>query len=198
MPPTSALIGPCEPNYQYVQWNCSSRCPSRNQNVCTQRANFHHALSRLGKTTMSSPEEQELLKHDMKYYPMSNKIFLMENRQIILNNNASNYITRDLSKFLGLKQRLPPLHPYKLKPNKYSDKEAASHMINICDKLHDKVRSVLVRQGRDAATWIQNYFLKSPDVFVSDRKEFIKLLEDWDQDPCEYQGNRLLWTDGEV
>lgn len=45
---------------------------------------------------------------------------------------------------------------------------------------------VLWSKGRMASEWIQNYFLMSEDVVVSlaSRKEFLKVLDKWGEDPC--------------
>ena len=56
--------------------------------------------------------------------------------------------------------------------------------MDICDDEYAPVREVLVEQGKDAAEWIRNYFLKSDDVVVSSRTEFLKLLDKWGEDPC--------------
>ena len=143
---------------------------------------------------MSTTREKELLNHDMEIDAMKNKIFLMEDRQIVAENKASKHLPKDLGEFLGIKHRLRNLKSYVPPADRYADKRAASTMINICDGEHDEVRMILVKQGEEAAEWIQNYFLLSPDVVVSFRKEFVRLLDDWSQDPCEDQDNRGLWS----
>jgi len=184
--PTTKLIGECEPGYPYKP-KCMTSCKTGKMDVCTIRANFHWALSRLGKTPMTSKKEKKLLQHKMSIDPMPNKVFIMESRQIIYNHPSAQNFTHDLHDFLGLDKDLSELQPYVPPADKYaefSNKEAVEHLIHICDEEHDEVRKDLVRIGKDAATWITKYFLESPDVYVSSKDEFIKLMDDWGHDPC--------------
>jgi len=183
MPKTTHLVGLCEEDSPYVPWYCGKDCPSGNQNVCTARANFHHALSRLGKTPMSTPEEANLLQHEMTIFRTRNKVFLMELRQLDANMDASKYLARDLKDFLGLKHDLEPLKDHRA-AKVYENKKAAKHLINICDDEHAEVRLILIQIGKNSAQWITKYFLQSQDVFVSSRDKFVELLEDWQLDPC--------------
>lgn len=192
--PTTKLIGECEPGYPYKP-KCMTSCPSGKMDVCTVRANFHWALSRLGKTPMKSKDEKALLQHDMSIDPMPNKVFIMEQRQIIYNHPSAQNFTKDVHDFLGLKKPLTDLQPYVPPADKYaefSNKEAVKHLIHICDEEHDDVRRELVKIGKEAAKWITEYFIESEDVFVSSREEFIKLMQDWGQDPCEKGRRHLL------
>ena len=118
---------------------------------------------------------------------MPNKVFIMESRQIIYDHPSAQNFTHDLHDFLGLDKDLTELQPYIPPADKYaefSNKKAVQHLIHICDEEHNAVRKELVRIGKEAATWITEYFLKSPDVYVSSKDEFIKLMEDWGHDPC--------------
>lgn len=185
--PTSKLVGECEPGYPYKP-KCMTNCPSGKMDVCTFRANFHHALSRLGKTPMNTSEEMELLRHNMTITPMPNRVFLQESHQIILDHPSSSSFTTDLHDFLGLDQPFSDLKPYTPPADKYAEfenKEAIPHLIHICDDEHAEVREDLVRIGREASKWIVEYLLESPDVTVSNRPEFVKLVQAWGTDPCE-------------
>ena len=192
--PTPKLIGECEPGYPYKP-KCMTSCPSGKMDVCTVRANFHWALSRLGKTPMKSKAEKALLQHDMSIDPMPNKVFIMEQRQIIYNHPSAQNFTKDVHDFLGLDKPLKELQPYVPPADKYaefSNKEAVEHLIHICDKEHDDVRKELVKIGKEAAEWITEYFIESDDVVVSSKDEFVKLMEDWGHDPCEKGRRHLL------
>mmetsp|Transcript_4626 Transcript_4626/g.13092 ORF Transcript_4626/g.13092 Transcript_4626/m.13092 type:complete len:504 (-) Transcript_4626:1238-2749(-) len=192
--PTSKLIGECEAGYPYKP-KCMTSCPSGKMDVCTVRANFHWALSRLGKTPMKSKAEKALLQHDMSIDPMPNKVFIMEQRQIIYNHPSAKNFTNDVRDFLGLNKPLTELQPYVPPADKYaefSNKEAVEHLIHICDEEHEDVRKELVRIGKEAATWITKYFLESEEVVVSSKAEFIKLMKDWGQDPCKKGRRHLL------
>jgi len=198
MPHTDDLIGPAEVDYPYVQWNCSKKCPSGNQNVFSQRANFHWSMSRLGKTKLSTDAEWDLLQHHkMSIEPSRSKIFLVENRQLLYDHPASQNFSADLRDFLALHSDLRPLKPWTPIPadEKYSNKLAAARRINICDDEHKRIRKVLVESGRNAAEWITNYFIESEDVVVTSRELFIELLKDWAYDPCEERHKRRLRVD---
>ena len=49
--------------------------------------------------------------------------------------------------------------------------------------------------ARKASLWIRRYFLSSPDVHVSSREHFEKLLERWMRDPCEKSKDRDYLVD---
>jgi len=198
MPHTDDLIGPSEINYPYSQWNCSKKCPSGNQNVYSDRANFHWSMSRLGKTPMTTVEELRLLHHhNMSIERIKNKVFVVENRQLLEGHPSSQNFTADLRDFLGLHSNLRPLKPWAPIPaeEKYSNKEAAARRIDICDDQHKRIRKLLVESGKNAAKWIQEYFLRSPDVVVTSRELFVELLNDWKLDPCDERHKRRLRVD---
>lgn len=134
---------------------------------------------------MSSPEELRLQQHNMSIVPTTNEVFLIELKQLNPEQEASKTLAEDLQNFLGLPNPLEPLKPYTPETDLIEDDGMLNQMIDICDNQHNKVRSVLMDSARDAAKWIKEYFLKSPDVIVSSRKEFIRLLDDWDRDPCD-------------
>jgi len=198
MPHTGDLLGPAEVDYPYVQWNCSKKCPSGNQNIYSERAKFHWSLSRLGKTSLSTDAEWDLLQHhNMSIEPSRSKVFLVENRQLLYDHPASQHFSADLRDFLGLHSDLRPLKPWTPIPvdEKYSNKLAAARRINICDDEHKRIRKVLVESGKSAAEWITNYFIESEDVEVTSRELFIELLDDWKYDPCDEQYKRRLRVD---
>lgn len=197
MPDPNDLIGSSEPNYPYSQWNCSKSCPSGNQNVYTDRANFHWALSRMGKTPMLGADEMELLPHNMSIVPIKAKVFLVENRQLLMESPASVNFTSDLRDFLGLHQELPALQPWEQVPPevKYSNKTRAAQRIDICESRYDEARSILLENSKNAAKWITEYFIESDDVVVPSKELFVGLLKDWAVDPCDEQHWRRLRVD---
>lgn len=198
MPDTDDLIGPAEKNYPYTQWNCSKKCPSGNQNVYSERANFHWPLSRLGKTSLSTDAEWNLLQHhNMSIEPSRSKVFLVENRQLLYDHPSSQNFPADLRDFLGLHSDLRPLKPWVPIPadEKYSNKAAAARRIDICDDKHKRIRKVLVESGKSAAEWITKYFIESHDVTVTSRDLFVELLDDWKYDPCDDEHKRRLRID---
>ena len=182
MPHPEELVGPCVDGSPYV---CDRKCGKENykNNVCTDRAKFHHQLSRLGKTPMATDEELRLLHHDMKIVPFKGRIFLLELGQLFPGSDASKYVSRDLSNFLNLKHELAELT---ISDRVQYPEEARQHyFIDICDDEYRGLRSSLVEIGREAAEWIVDYFLGSPHVVVSYRTEFLRLVDLWGHDPCE-------------
>jgi len=187
IPHPNELIGACYDGSEYLcTENCGSMMPG-NSKICTDRANFHHSLSRLGKTPMDTPEELQLLGHGMSIVPQKGKVFLMESSQLIPENASSERLSEDISTFLDLKYDLRPLKDregYGTESHQYKDDEAKEAFIDICDDEFLPLREVLVQQGEEAALWIKNYFMKSEDVIVSHPDEFLKLLDKWGEDPC--------------
>eukprot|EP00562_Extubocellulus_spinifer_P004880 CAMPEP_0178531714 /NCGR_PEP_ID=MMETSP0696-20121128/33580_1 /TAXON_ID=265572 /ORGANISM="Extubocellulus spinifer, Strain CCMP396" /LENGTH=505 /DNA_ID=CAMNT_0020163647 /DNA_START=78 /DNA_END=1595 /DNA_ORIENTATION=+ len=189
VPHPNDLIGACYDESPYL---CIDDCEPEerpgNSKLCTDRANFHHSLSRLGKTPMNTPEELQLLDHDMSIVPQKGKVFLMESSQLIPENPSSEYLAEDISRFLDLKYDLRPLKDregYGPESHQYKHAGDARHaFIDICDDEFEPVREVLVQQGKEASLWIKNYFLKSEDVVVSSPRRFVKLLDKWSVDPC--------------
>lgn len=184
LPSPQDLIGSCVENSPYI---CSKRCAvkTHTQNVCTDRAKFHHQLSRFGKTPMDTREENDLLRHDMEIVRSSGKIFLMDIGQLFPSEKASEHLARDLTEFLGLQHQLPNLEDVVPDSSKYTDKERRKYFISICDAEHKELRKVLLDIGRDAYVWIRDYFVKSPDVIVSSRDDFLELISKWQYDPCD-------------
>jgi len=187
LPPPKELIGSCVENSPYI---CSKRCAvkTHTQNVCTDRAKFHHQLSRFGKTPMDTREENDLLRHDMDIVPSHGKIFLMDIGQLFPSEKASKHLARDLTKFLGLQHQLTNLEDVVPDSSKYVDKERRKYFIRICDAEHKELRKVLLDIGREAYVWIRDYFIKSPDVVVSSRDDFLELISKWQYDPCDEEG----------
>jgi hypothetical protein len=150
-------------------------------------ANFHVFLSRLGKTSMTAPEELEMKQEfpsllDPLPPSMPNKVFLYAMDQIADKNETRNtQFRRDLQAYLGLKEEIAPLTIHnnqgKAKPNKA--------YIDICDSEYDKLREELLKIARSATIWIRKYFIDSEDVTVSSREYVEEIMESWMHDPCD-------------
>ena len=132
--------------------------------------------------------ENELLDNDLQIIPSKSSIFLMDLDQLRPDYNASEELSQDLTEFLGLVGQLPKLHD-RGKKHFYHDRKRQRNFINICDNHHREVRKTLLNIGKKASLWIHNYFLLSTDVIVSSRERFIKIIEDWEHDPCEHINN---------
>jgi len=301
MPYPNDLIGSCgrvegeEVHHDNIILDSRSK-PAKGRNgahkVCTDNANFHIGLSLLGKTSMESVEELQLLhynqsrhEHDQDgerslsrddvgngrqghghedktevmasntlttnqemeksvekgtdnhphlhphRYQFNNRIFLMELGQLSIENRMrADQFVDDLESFLGLGNandgsrfraqlqnntdkhdvdnnssfgkhyrgnqnhdgtdivHLPKLKhhrsPHRVKENTKIE-DVKENIIDICSSEYDNLRSTLLTIGRDASLWIELYFMKSSDVFVSNKKHFRHLLHSWQNDPCD-------------
>jgi len=159
-------------------------CQGGSQGVCAWRSNFHDFLARLGKTPLSSPSELKLL--SLAINPAQHKVgpvFLYDMSQL-----SEVKFRKDLRDFLGLTRDIPPFpaidtsgrfdHISSIK------RRTASEKIDICNPEHAAIRSVLMKKATSASIWIGDYFLKSEDVFVSNRPYFESVLKSWKNDPC--------------
>ena len=159
-------------------------CPPGSQGVCAWRASFHDFLARLGKTP-GSKSELKLLSLGLD--PLQSKevgpVFIYDLSQL-----SQRSFREDLREFLGLSNDIPPFplvdtsgrfdHIAAVKTQ--TDKEK----IDICGAEHDAIRSALLIKAQSASKWIRDYFLKSPEVHVSNRKYFEATLRSWMKDPC--------------
>lgn len=162
-------------------------------NVCSERAMFDIYMATLGKTALNDEElsvmnlskkgprfRNSFMRNKDRYDPLPNKIFLYDMNQLAdVNETRSRQFREDLRDYLGSKTELPPMMRISTKGNKQNITK-----INICDDEHKEIRSHLVDIGTKASRWIVDYFIKSPDVFVSSPTFFQDLLKSWKADPC--------------
>ena len=166
---------------------CRGDCPAR-QVFCTQRASFHVALARLGKTELST-EERQLL--SAKTYPIgggmnlqshniSNSIFVYEMTEL-----NKDYVWDEMAKYLQYPNDIPN-SIYKGSHGKNKTKA-----INICDQKFDDLRALLMPESYDLSTWLLKYFIplsKDPnrnDVVIPRPENFRNLVEAYKFDPCK-------------
>jgi hypothetical protein len=179
-----------------------AKCFRSQQGVCLDRANFHVHLAKLQKTnvTTSSSSEQELRLFTTKQKKAlrmlnnttrksANRIFLYDTEQLGDTMNASRQLQfrQDLASYLGLTSALPPiLHisPGKKLNNATEQAKRDANKINICDNVYEPQRKKLLDRGRRIRDWLRQYFLKSPDVVVSNPKHFDAILATYAVDPC--------------
>jgi hypothetical protein len=158
------------------------------RNACSERTNFHHALSRLGKTPMTNENELELLQDNkMATIPIRGKVFVAEISQL---SGEDPIITErfriELADFLGLPEASFPHIGSRDTPDSVRQQSQSNvKYINICDEQYAQVRLELLKNGKRASEWIRNYFLESSEVFVSSKEHVLKRLEQWEKDPCQ-------------
>lgn len=157
--------------------------------VCTDLARFHVSLSMMGKTNISDPNEEILLgirKHQLaSRAPIRNPIFLYEvGQRSDSNTTRAERFHEDLKDYLGLTQNLSSLPDVKIGKTFHQNYHPSSSMLDICEDKHIRLRKVLIEHGADASSWILDYFIKKPNVVISQRGYFIDLLNGWRADPC--------------
>lgn len=210
MPPPHLLIGESIADVPHggsvAQKLRRSRLKLRDQGVTTDGAKFHVALSRLGKTNVSHPREDALLGPRRYAYanqkkPLRNPVFLYESSQ--LEGDSFPMFQSDLAKFLGLSfytlatsstsSSSTTTDQTTMSPPIVNRTSAAANYnphrhdpFNICDEAHAPLRQILVEIGRNASTWILDYFVPHPDVTISSRTEFAVRLQAWRKDPCPW------------
>jgi hypothetical protein len=173
-----AMVGSCFLRND-VDYSCmpmvDSTCDPRKRGVCTNRAQFHHAISRLVLTNLTTKEEWELLDHHtMTLEPTLHPVLFIELDQM---NARDEEVRETLKDFLGV-QDLPPMPQYTPTYTKVQGE------INICDDRYDDLRTLLVSHGHRASKWILEYLLRSPKAIVVSRQEFVDSLGLWKVDPC--------------
>ena len=153
------------------------------------RVRFHCNLALLGKTPRKKKERRLLGPH---FSPirgletLSNPVLLYDVGQPFdANATRKDQFRLDLSNYVGLAR---PLNEIPATPHTSAEDSRNYHYaIDICDSKFDALRAELVDLGQAASEWIQNYFMKLPDVTVSSPEHFIEGLQTWGIDPCESQ-----------
>jgi hypothetical protein len=169
------------------------RCGKTSRGVCTFRGNFHLFLSNLGKTNMSDPNEIQYIGPKIRrsrdaLETKTQKVFLYEVRQLSdPDPEREVQLLSDLQSFLGLQEPISSMIWFK--PGKKHADSIMEHVnerkINICDEKYNNLREVLMEQSVNASTWISQYFVHAPDVFVSSKEHFANvLMKSWLRDPC--------------
>ena len=85
-----------------------------------------------------------------------------------------------MQRFLNLETSIDPF----TNENNNTDVHYPGSSIRICDDKYRNLRSLLTRQGNITREWIEEKFMLSNDVFVSNRPHFLKSIEKWGTDPC--------------
>jgi hypothetical protein len=155
------------------------------KDVSLDSGRFELKLLQFAKTNMTVSDLNMLL--DRPHYaikPNRFKIFLYALEQINDDSDSdrSAEFRQDLQGFLELPTPIQTFGHENL--NRFVGSKAHGETINICDAHFDRIREMLVKNSRETAVWIRDQFMTSPDVVVSNRAYFTKILEDWMKDPC--------------
>ena len=181
--------------------------------LCTDKARFHLALSRLGLTNALSKNEKDLLlispseDNHLKWrqaHSGNRKLFLLEIGQLSTKNrDEADQLVTDLEYFLETSRHgnisasnchedlnslwLPRLKEHVKKHNLGEGvkvEEVDLNVIDICHGRYDALRKELMTISIQASSWILRYLIKSPNVVISNRETFVTLIKSWEQDPC--------------
>ena len=184
-------------------------CRTVNANACTYNAYFHIFLAQFGRTQLSTQAEKDFLRHyDPKtlqplpfnmtslHPPANHKLFIYDQMQIDGQKapKVAEALRKDLSAFLELETLLPSLET--AQPRVHEDNSTAAdprfvrrrrvrEVIDICEPQYQTLRNELVLVGRDAAEWIEKYFMPLSNVIVSSPDYFRRVLSTYQKDPCE-------------
>jgi len=170
------------------------RCAKGQYSVCIDRGWFHVNLAAFGKTNLTEEEldmfsersRKELTQRQNPYTP--NKVFLYDTAQLA-DKEPDRIATfrHDLGEYIGLTNDLPPALHVTPGHSVNATEQALrnSRKVDICDEKYTKQRLQLVTIGTEIRNWLQKYFLKSPDIIVSNREHFDEILESYAVDPCE-------------
>lgn len=145
---------------------------------------FDRNLMQFGKTRMSAGDLKHFVgRKNMAVRPSAAKIFVYTLDQLNdSNERRSQTFRHDLGSFLGLQTPLEPLGHENL--NHFVGKKAHKETVDICESQYNDLRRDLLSRGEQMASWIQDEFLKSPDVTVGSRGHFLQSLDSWRIDPC--------------
>lgn len=173
MPPAETLVG--------------TSCPKGANNVCTEEIRYMDHLSRLGMTDRTDPEELKLLSPILPRHrnvpKLTNPVFLYEISQLHDKNiERTTQYRSDLQNYLGLDKPLT-----ELQETKEPHHERLPGEIDICEERYKLLREELMQIARNTSVWIRQYFLKAPNVYVSQPEYFSQILETWMDDPCDKQ-----------
>ena len=153
------------------------------RDVSTDIARFELGLMQLGKTELTSEQLIGLGIKGRRLAPTPFKIFLYSLEQLNdSDEERSHEFRKDLQSFLELEHDILPFSHENL--NNFVGKDKLPETIDICDSRFQELRRLLLKQGERTQTWIQRKFLESSDVTVGGKDNFLRIIKDWDKDPC--------------
>lgn len=168
--------------------------------TCTDKGNFGFQLLKLGLQNYPQPREANEIEKEIlgryprakmnitSFKPITNPVFLFDLEQLGDGNKTRTELFRqDMTKFIGLREALPPL-PHRVPGQAHAAEEQARRnalKINICDEEFAPVRRDLMELSRSTSRWVLEVFLTHPNVVVSSRDFFIELMRRWGKDPCQ-------------
>lgn len=168
-------------------------CYKDSQGVCGQRADYHVALVRLGKSNYTYEQDafnpgewNGIVRDNPPHTP--NPIFLYDTQQLSdTDEERSAQFRRDIQQFIGLSTPLPPVIHYSpgkiLNATLQAERDAMK--MDICSDKYTELRKTLLERAQRAAFYIRKYFMNAPGVVVSSPDYFVQVLDLYQRDPCE-------------
>lgn len=184
-----ANLGKTTLPYNTVTTSTSTNSSGSNAQTTSSNGNKNETTTALQDELDLFPPKVVKNWKESKFPPyLPNPVFLYDTEQLSdKDDNRSNLFVQDLEHFLGLQDPLPP--PLHFKPGKDqpTDKQRLidSKKIKICDKRYAKQRQILLDIGTKVQAWILEYFVKSPDVYISNPEHFQEIVRRYAVDPCE-------------
>jgi len=95
----------------------------------------------------------------------------------------------DLQEFLGLKTPIIGFNE-EAKTNEVAKSNVRNSTIypehmDICEPRYKRIRSQLLKHGKETSRWINDKFTESSDVVVSSKDYFASVVSTWGDDPCQ-------------
>jgi hypothetical protein len=177
------------------------KCTRGTLNTCTLKGDFAFHLYKLGKTVAHAKHPTDLERQMQERWPRKNgkkqrqpvlspnKVFLIEISQLSTTNDKdkTERFSTGLKDFVGLQQDMPPM-PHKIPGKKFDNATQViknQRKIQICNEEYSNTRKHLMELSIQTHHWLMESFLKSPDVVVSDRRDFEEAMKPWLSDPCD-------------
>eukprot|EP00977_Amphora_coffeiformis_P021955 scaffold10095_cov163-Amphora_coffeaeformis.AAC.5 len=156
------------------------------RDLSSESSRFDLQLMQLGKTSLNVTQLQGFWDRDMlAVKPNHFPIFLYTIDQIDDTNlSRKRAFQNDLLQFLDLDTSLLPEEIGHANKNRATGKAGYAETINICSTAYADIRTTLLEHGAEAARWILDELLQSPDVHVSNAEHFRQSMQTWFRDPC--------------
>lgn len=163
--------------------------------VSTDSTRFELFLMQFGKARVEAADLQDMMNRsnkmvNKKFYQMAIKpnrfsifLYTLEQLEDTGDTKRSEAFRSGLQNFLGLKEPLKPVGRENL--NGFVGKNAHPETVDICLPKYNSMRRFLLKQGARSAEWIEQEFLRSPDVVVANRDHFLESIRSWTVDPCD-------------
>eukprot|EP00978_Attheya_sp_CCMP212_P033149 scaffold132484_cov28-Attheya_sp.AAC.1 len=167
MPPPESMIGSVDKSFEQLY---------------TDFARYELSIMQLGKFELDMNDIQLLAQFNLRTIQTPSKLFFyvldqLDDKDI----ERSTLFKKDLQLFLGLKNKFPQFPHQNIIP----PKTKFPGKIDICETPRfDKLRQILVINGKATSNWIKNKLVQGQDVTIGGMEHFLSLVDSWGSDPC--------------